>query len=141
MMRYMGGRMETVDFTHCKVKKTKSVKFEKEKKRRDIIKVHKIMSEPEDPTQISLFISHLPVSFGLHSAPPLSRSSKTYFALLPISLFPLISEPLHLISTFPFLYTLFLMIYISIPNIRILLISVNVSIILKNNIIVHRTKK
>lgn len=59
------------------------------------------MSEPEDPTQISLFISHLPVSFALHSTPPLSRSSKTYFALLPISLFPLISEPLHLISTFP----------------------------------------
>jgi len=39
MMRYMGGRMVTVDFTHCKVKKMKSVKFEKEKKRRDIITV------------------------------------------------------------------------------------------------------
>lgn len=102
--------METVDFTHCKVKKMKSVKFEKEKKRRDIIKVYKIMSEPENPTQISLFISHLPVSFGLHSAPPLSRSSKTYFALLLIFLFPLISEPLHLISTFRLLYILFLMV-------------------------------
>lgn len=58
MMRYMGGRMETADFTRCKVKKMKPVKFKKEKKRRDIIKVSKIMSEPEDPTQISLFISH-----------------------------------------------------------------------------------
>lgn len=105
-MRYMGGRMETVDFAHCKVKKMKSVKFEKEKKRRDIIKVYKIMSEPEDPTQISLFISHLHVYFGLCSAPPLSKSSKTYFAFLPISLSPLISELLHLTSTFP-LYILF----------------------------------
>lgn len=50
MMRYIGGRMETVDLTHRKVKKMKSVKFEKEKKRRDIIEVYKIMSEPEDPT-------------------------------------------------------------------------------------------
>lgn len=80
--------METVDLTHCKVKKMKSVKFEKEKKRRDIIEVYKIMSEPEDPTYMSLFISHLPIPFGLHSAPPLSRSSKIYLALLPISLFP-----------------------------------------------------
>lgn len=32
MIRYMGGRMETMDFTHCKVKKMKSVKFEKEKR-------------------------------------------------------------------------------------------------------------
>ena len=55
MMRYMEGRMETVDFTHCKVKKMKSVKFEKEKKRRETIKVYKIMSKPEDPTQIYLF--------------------------------------------------------------------------------------
>lgn len=109
-MRYMGGRMETVDFAHCKVKKMKSVKFEKEKKRRDIIKVYKIMSEPEDPTQISLFISHLHVYFGLYSAPPLSRSSKMYFAFLPISPFPLISEPLHLISTFSLLYMFFFMI-------------------------------
>lgn len=29
----MGRRIETVDFTHCKVKKMKSVKFKKEKKR------------------------------------------------------------------------------------------------------------
>lgn len=80
------------------------------KRRRDILKVSKIMSEPEDPTQISLFFSHLPVSFPLYSAPPLSRSSKKYFALHPISCFPLISEPHHLISTFLLLYILFLMI-------------------------------
>lgn len=30
-MRYMGERIETVDFRRCKVKKMKSVKCEKEK--------------------------------------------------------------------------------------------------------------
>lgn len=38
------------------------------------------MSGPEDLTQTSLFIFHLLISFGLHSAPPLSRSFKAYFA-------------------------------------------------------------
>lgn len=84
---YTGERIETVDLRHCKVKKMKSVKFEKEKKRRYTMKVYKIMSEPEDLTGISLFISHLLISFGLHSAPPLSRTSKMYFALLPNLLF------------------------------------------------------
>lgn len=34
----MGERIETVDFRHCKVKKIKSVKFEREeKKKREIL--------------------------------------------------------------------------------------------------------
>lgn len=61
------------------------------------------MSEPEDLTQVSLFISRLLISFGLHSAPPLSRSSKLHFVVFPNSLFPLIYVPLHII--FLFLYT------------------------------------
>lgn len=103
----MGERIETVDFRHCKVKKIKSVKFEREeKKKRDIMKFYKIMSDPEDLTQISLFISQLLISFSFHSAPPLSRSFKMYFALLPNSLSPLIYEPLHIIfHPSSFLYT------------------------------------
>lgn len=34
IMRYMGERIETVDFRHCKVKKMEPVKFEKEKKKK-----------------------------------------------------------------------------------------------------------
>lgn len=108
MMRYMGGRMVTVDFTHCKVKKMKSVKFEKKKKRRDIISLQN--NEWAWESYTDLFISHSPLHFALCSTPPLSRSSKMCSALLPISIFPLISDSLHLISTFLLLYILFLII-------------------------------
>lgn len=97
MMRYMGGRMVTVDFTHCKVKKMKSVKFEKEKKRRDIIKVYKIMSEPENPTQIYLFPTY------------------PYLLLaVLLLLFPVL--PKCVLLSFPFLFSLlFLILFTSFP--------------------------
>lgn len=80
--------------------------MKKRKKRRDIMKFYKIMSDPEDLTQISLFISQLLISFSLHAAPPLSRSFKMYFPLFPNSLSPPIYEPLHIIfHPSSFLYT------------------------------------
>lgn len=100
MMRYMGGRMETVDFTHCKVKKMKSVKFEKEKKRRETVKVYKIMSEPEDPTQIYLF--------------------HTYQCLLLSALLLLLDHPKCVLLSFPFPFSLlFLIPFTSFPPLLI----------------------
>lgn len=142
MMRCMGERIETVDLRHCKVKKMKSVKFEKEKKIRDIIKVYKIMSEPEDLTHLSIYF---PLTHIFWS--PFCSSSfqifQNVFALFSTSLSPLIYEPLHIIfHPSSFLYTSS---YDSDNNINTkskYFLNINKCITLKNeNIIVHRTKK
>lgn len=129
VMRYMGRRIETVDFTHCKVKKKKSVKFKKGKKR-----YSKSLQNNEwawgSYTDVSIFF-------------PLTRIFSSLFCSSSFQIFKKIfCSPFH----FPFpsyfwtpsphfylsssLYTLFHDININI-NLIILLISINVSITLK----------